>query len=128
MDAKTQMISNLFTFSNQIRLMHWQTTSYALHKALDEFYEFLQEAMDKLIECYQGKYGIITLSVESISTFTTNLNNMNIIMFLDRFHKYFSNDIYENEFMNSENDLDIQDIIIDILNAINKLKYLINLS
>ena len=38
-------------------ILHLQTTSYAEHKALDEFYNELPDLVDSLIESYQGKYG-----------------------------------------------------------------------
>lgn len=38
-------------------LMHWQTTSYAAHVALGDYYDEIPEAVDKLVEAYMGKYG-----------------------------------------------------------------------
>ncbi len=38
-------------------LMHWQTTSYAAHVALVDYYDEIPDAVDKLVEAYMGKYG-----------------------------------------------------------------------
>ena len=40
-------------------IMHWQTESYAAHQALGEYYSEIPEAIDAVIEAYQGKTGII---------------------------------------------------------------------
>lgn len=40
-------------------ILHLQTRSYAEHKALQGFYEGIDELIDSFVEAYQGKYGII---------------------------------------------------------------------
>ena len=40
-------------------LQHWQTRSYANHKALGKYYEAIPDLVDTLIESYMGKYGPI---------------------------------------------------------------------
>jgi DNA-binding ferritin-like protein len=39
---------------NQIKLYHWATTDYVIHKALDDLYEELSEKVDRLVEAYLG--------------------------------------------------------------------------
>ena len=41
----------------QLKLYHWQTKSYAEHKALDEAFEALIDLSDELMESTMGKYG-----------------------------------------------------------------------
>ena len=38
---------------------HLLTTSYAQHKALQKFYEDIDDLVDGLIESYQGVYGLV---------------------------------------------------------------------
>lgn len=38
---------------------HWRTGSDAAHRALGDFYDSLIEAVDQLVECYQGQFGLI---------------------------------------------------------------------
>ena len=38
-----------------VKLFHWKTSSYATHKATDEFYEKLNSNMDSFIEILLGK-------------------------------------------------------------------------
>jgi len=43
----------------QIHVYHLQTKSYSLHKALETFYEKIDNLLDQYIETFQGKYGIL---------------------------------------------------------------------
>ena len=54
----------VFTVLNQLRIDHWQTKSYAEHKALGAAYEQLDGLFDKFVETYYGR--------ESIPSKTTN--------------------------------------------------------
>jgi DNA-binding ferritin-like protein len=40
-----------------IKLFHWKTTSFAIHKATDELYSSLNDNIDKFIEVLLGKSG-----------------------------------------------------------------------
>lgn len=60
----------LFQIRDQIHLDHLRTTgvgSFAAHKALNEFYDEILDLTDSLIESYQGKYGILEISIPSAS-------------------------------------------------------------
>src|SRR6056300_1477720 len=47
--------------SSQIKLLHWQTKSYAEHKALDDLFNGIVNLQDELVEVIMGKYGRPTL-------------------------------------------------------------------
>lgn len=51
------MVDKLLGLQNQIRIFHWQTASYAEHKALGKAYEALDGLIDTLIESYMGATG-----------------------------------------------------------------------
>lgn len=40
-------------------ILHLQSRSYAEHKALEAYYEGIDDLIDSFVEAYQGKYGII---------------------------------------------------------------------
>ena len=42
---------------NQVKIYHWQTMSFARHKATDDLVSSLDENIDKFTEVYMGKYG-----------------------------------------------------------------------
>jgi hypothetical protein len=44
-------------FHEQLHLLHWQTTSYAEHKALGKLYEYVQDFKDGVIEKIMGYTG-----------------------------------------------------------------------
>ena len=44
------IVSPLLTILNQIKVYHWQTTSFSEHKALDMAYESLGELVDEFVE------------------------------------------------------------------------------
>lgn len=55
-------IGTLFQSRTQAHIYHLQTTgpgSFAVHLALQEYYEGIVSAIDELVESYQGKYGIL---------------------------------------------------------------------
>jgi hypothetical protein len=60
MSKIAQLIATLFEARNRTHILHLQTTSYAQHKALNEYYDGIIDLADSLAECYQGRYGIIT--------------------------------------------------------------------
>lgn len=53
----TDIISKLFHARTQIHIYHFQTSSYAQHKALDEFYTDIVDKIDEFVEVIQGKLG-----------------------------------------------------------------------
>ena len=54
-----QLIGKVFATRNIAHREHFKTTSYAQHMALNEFYEDVIEAVDALVECYQGMFGLV---------------------------------------------------------------------
>lgn len=38
---------------------HWATSSFSQHAALDEFYNGVIEAIDAIVEAYQGEFGAV---------------------------------------------------------------------
>jgi hypothetical protein len=56
---------SLFNIRNQAHLLHLSTKSFSQHKALNDFYEEILDLTDGLIESYQGKYGILNITIPS---------------------------------------------------------------
>jgi len=59
MDRMSHLVGTLMQSRNQTHIYHLQTNSYAAHKALNKYYEYIVDHIDTLAEQYQGKYGII---------------------------------------------------------------------
>jgi hypothetical protein len=54
-----QLISRVFYARNVAHFEHWRTESYSEHKALGKFYDNIIDAIDKLVEAYQGAFSLI---------------------------------------------------------------------
>jgi hypothetical protein len=57
-----ELISRVFYTRNVAHWSHWRATgagSYAKHKALVKFYDGVIDAIDDLVEAYQGAYEIV---------------------------------------------------------------------
>lgn len=56
------LISRVFHARNVAHVNHWRATgtgSYARHQALGSFYEDVIEALDALVEAYQGAFELV---------------------------------------------------------------------
>ncbi len=54
-----ELIARLFASRDYGHRAHLATGSYAQHKALNDFYDTLTDLIDKLVECYQGRHGVV---------------------------------------------------------------------
>ena len=54
-----EFISELFNSRTQVHIYHLNTSSFAAHKALNEYYDGIIGLVDSIAESWQGKYGII---------------------------------------------------------------------
>ena len=52
--SKPKIIHKFMEMTNCIKIFHWQTKSYAQHKASDKLYEQLNENIDKFVEVLLG--------------------------------------------------------------------------
>ena len=55
-----EMICHLLHSQTQVHIFHLGTKSYAEHKALQKYYEGIDDLTDRLVESYQGKYGLMS--------------------------------------------------------------------
>ena len=53
------IVSGILHSRTQIHIYHLQTKSFAVHKALNDYYDGVVDLFDGLVESYQGKHGII---------------------------------------------------------------------
>ena len=109
----------------QMRILHWQTNSYAEHNAFGGFYDAADEIFDKMIEAIQGKYGRIMLGgIDSIQV--SDYSNLKINMFLMDLEAFLVSEIY-NCGIDKEKDSEIENILQEFRAELDKLKYLLTL-
>ena len=115
-----ELIESSFNILNQIKLYHWATLSYAAHKALDDLHTILSQHFDTLIEAYLGNHNLQPLPQFTVHT-KSNTDVSNITKFIQHSHKYLSK--IHKKIKQSE----MQNIIDEMLTALNKTSYLLKL-
>lgn len=116
------MIGSLIAMQNQFRVFHWQTESFAQHKAFGEAYETLEGLIDNFVEIYQGKNGIQN-PADGLKIKLENLDNDPVEM-IDVFIDYLQDDLTS---MVDKKDTDLLNIRDEMLGTLNKTKYLLML-
>lgn len=58
-ETLAELVMDLLHSATVTHIMHWQTTSYAAHIALGEYYDQIVDVVDAVVEAYQGKTKII---------------------------------------------------------------------
>jgi len=119
-----KVIVNLIKIQNQLRILHWQTLSYAAHKALGKAYESLDELIDSLVEVHQGKYGRLNFETP-IDLGLVNQDEIDLEDVLIQLNDYLSGPF--NEMHDPVKDTDCLNIRDEILAIINRLRYLLTL-
>lgn len=106
---------------SQLRIMHWQTKSYARHVAYGMTYDAISDLADKFIEAYQGRYGRIQCGT---SIEIANINDEKLSKLLDECLEFLNN---QEKLGIKDGDTDLSNIRDEIIGTINKLKYLLTL-
>lgn len=58
MDVQLEnIILSFFRLQLTVKMVHWTTTNYNIHKITDALHTNLQGIVDRFVETYQGKYG-----------------------------------------------------------------------
>jgi len=118
-----KLISPFLKIQNQLRIFHWQTESYAQHKAFGKAYENLDGLIDEFVEVYMGKYGRSKAKL----AYNIELDNLSddYGYVVDSYVEYLTD--LTNE-LDSENDTDLLNIRDAMLGELNRLKYLLTLN
>jgi hypothetical protein len=117
-----EIVSVFFNIRDQVKLYHWQTKSFAEHKATDELVATLDTNIDKFVETYMGRYGRPfvrrTLPVKNLTV--TGIKN-----FITRSTDWLSKKLPR---MVKNTDSDLLNIRDEILSDLNQVKYLFTLA
>ena len=121
---KEELIIQFFTLQQQFKVLHWQTKSYARHKAYDDIYSELGGLIDEFVEIYMGKYGRVEFNSGEGSIVLKNTNNLQLNDFLKENLEWLKS---LNGKLKPENDSDLLNLRDEMMGQINKLKYLLTL-
>lgn len=116
------VIGPMIQFVQQLRIFHWQTDSYAQHKAFGKIYDSLDGLIDTFVETYMGKFGRAKPTV----TYQISLRSLTGPQVVDDVIAAFI------EYLNSmsahqEISSDLLNIRDSILGEVHTLKYLLSL-
>jgi DNA-binding ferritin-like protein len=116
-----EIAGKLTFFQEQIHMIHWETRSFAEHKATGKFYEYLQDFRDEVIEKMMGYTGkrIQSLKIELIG------NKADALTVADQIMK-FSKEL--EAFGDTKEFGDISNLAQALSGETAKLKYLLTLS
>lgn len=118
------IVTKLLTYQNQIKILHWQTTSYAEHKTLDGLFGELGGNIDEFIETFMGKYGRVVAQ----NSFNLTLQNYSSIAPMDLMNQmvaYLTNELPT--MLDAKKDADLLNIRDEMLGNVNQTKYLLTL-
>ena len=93
-------------------LQHWQTRNYATHKALGKYYAAIPDLVDKLVETYMGRNGLVGDFEEEFEI------EKDPVRYFKALQKY----VDENR-KHLPKDSELQNTIDEILDLINSLLY-----
>jgi hypothetical protein len=117
-----KLIVPFITLQEQLRVFHWQSDTYAQHKAFGKAYDDLGDLIDQFVEVYSGKFG----KPKAKFKYSLTLSNFegdyvefidSSIAFLDEFNAEFD----------SNKDSDLLNIRDEMKGVLNRLKYLLTL-
>jgi DNA-binding ferritin-like protein len=119
------IITKFLSVQAQLRVYHWQTKSYAEHKALGKLYEGLDGLIDTFVETLSGKKGGVPMAKDNFTFVAENYkDNKAVVAFLDEFIVYLTQDMPS---MLDSKDTDLMNIRDEMLGAVNQTKYLLRL-
>ena len=73
----------LLSFRDQLKIYHWQTTSYSRHKASDKLVDIMTSQIDKFMETLQGSRNLRMIIPDKNSITFQNQNTL--LLFLSPF-------------------------------------------
>ena len=121
-DKFNEFVKVMFNLHLINKLYHWNTTSFARHKATDQFADSIDPLLDRFVEVYSGRYNIKPY-VTDISLNPKFITDDGIIDLLRAIKGYL-----EKEVPKFANDSELLTIRDELLAEINKMNYLLRLN
>ena len=120
---KTLIVREFLEMLNTIKLHHWKTKTYSVHKATDEIYDKLSFNIDRFVEVLLGKCQTRINMVEQRILLVDIKSNDTMS---EKMFEYRSFLMDLNKYINSKKDSDLLSIRDDILADVNQFLYLLS--
>jgi hypothetical protein len=117
-------VNFFFHMREQIKLYHWQTHSYARHKATDDVLSALDETIDTYVETYMGKYGRPRMSTRNNTVRVMNMSEKSAVRFIKECIAYIQGPLVKRL---KPTDTDLMNLRDEMLGELNKILYLFTL-
>jgi len=121
---KSIIVENFIELLNTVKLYHWNTHSFAQHKATDELHERLSRHIDKFVEVLLGKKED---RIKNLNSKIPLVSSKSTTTFRDRIYKYREYLIDMDKCLDRTRDTDLLNIRDEILGDINQFLYLLTL-
>ena len=113
-----------FTMRDQLKLHHWQTHSFARHKATDKVIESLDGNIDEFVEVYMGKYGRPRVGRATGTIQVRNLTEKTVVTFVKGCIGYLMGPLAKEL---APKDTDLLNVRDEMLGNLHQLLYLFSL-
>ncbi len=128
--SNDSFVKELLGIQDQVKVFHWQTSSYATHKALGDYYDSLSDLIDKFVEEYQGQFGRVPIKPNPMKSDLIGLGDLQseeqIVMFVKNVWQWLTTLRQNTEKV--EHTTNLQNIIDEMIGETSKLKYLLTLN
>lgn len=119
------LIHVFFHMTLNIKLFHWNTRSFAKHKATDQLLTALQPLIDQFVEVYIGKYNRLEMEEESFSVEVHNFEDSDFQKLMEYYISVLKKDVPKQL---KSSDTDLLNIRDEMLALFNQTLYLFTLS
>jgi DNA-binding ferritin-like protein len=120
-NKKSHLVKVFLELLNMVKLYHWKTRSFSVHKATDELYERMNEHIDKFIEVLLGKdQSRINMVETRIDLLDVNKKSQ----FQERIFEYRTFLTEMDIYFDKSHDMDLMNIRDEVLADINQFLYL----
>ena len=118
-------VNFFFNMREQIKLYHWQTHSFAQHKATDELLDSLDKVIDEYVETYMGKYGRPKMTTRNNTVRVQNMNAKMMLKFIKACIAYLEGPLVKKL---KPSDTDLVNLRDEMIGDLHKVLYLFTLS
>lgn len=122
--AGENIVKILFHMTMNIKLYHWQTTSFAQHKATDDLFLAILPLIDQFMEVYIGRYSRPQFNRDT-NIKLNEYDSESFVELLNNYIQFLKSDI--NKYL-SRDDTDLMNIRDEMLGLFNKTLYLLTLN
>jgi len=117
-------VNFFFNMREQLKLYHWQTHSFAQHKATDDLLDSLDKTIDEYVEIYMGKYGRPKMTTRNNTIRIQNMNAKSAARYIKECAAYIEGPLVKKLKPSDTSLINLRD---EMLGALYKVMYLFTL-